>query len=136
MNLFYKCCLIIVSSYLLILKPSCLIFLVLIVVNITDYITGILNSIQNGSNFSPIKSIKGIIKKLNILFFVIVAITIDILISHQFKIVNGSSLTTTPVILWLIMNEILSICSNISNNSNIIVPPMLEKILLKFKEET
>lgn len=131
-----KFCSVLGVIFLTVLRPSAIIFGLLIVINFVDYITGILKSISNGEKVCPSRAITGIVKKLNKLFYVIVALSADILISHTFA--SGTIITpiSGAVIAWLCINELVSICSNISNNSSIDVPPQIVDFLNKFKDKS
>lgn len=123
-----------VNVYLAILHPSHVIFGVLIVVFIVDYVSKILSEISLGNAILPDVAMKGLVKKLNRLLYVIVALSVDILISYNLTLGEGVNPVSTAVITWMIINELLSICRNISNNELIDVPPMLQKFFDKFKE--
>lgn len=135
MEKFFKFFVVLGSTYLSILYPSSIVFGVLIVVNIVDYITGILRAVSAHERISIEIASSGIAKKINKLFFVIVALSADILINYNFSPDKTMSPISTAVITWLVINELISICSNISNNNSLEIPPMILSFLNKFKEE-
>lgn len=125
----------IATAYYLILNPSYMIFGVLIVANILDYVTGIMRAISAGEKVTAQKAFNGIMSKLNKMIYVIVAMSADILITYNFVTDTTVTVVTSPVIMWLIINELVSICCNISNNEKINVPPMITTFLEKFKSQ-
>lgn len=135
MEKFFKFFVVLGSTYLSILYPSSIVFGVLIVVNIVDYITGILRAVSVHERISIEIASSGIAKKINKLFFVIVALSADILINYNFSPDKTMTPISTAVITWLVINELISICSNISNNNSLEIPPMILSFLNKFKEE-
>lgn len=122
------------GAFLAILYPSRIIFGVLIAVNMVDYVTGILKAISKAETISPDMAFRGIVTKLNRLFYVIAALSADILISQHFHMQATVAPCSAGVITWLVINELISIISNISNNDKASVPPMLSKLLDFFKE--
>lgn len=122
------------STYMSLLHPSEIIFGVLIIVNIVDYVTGILGAVSKGEKISIEKSFKGIVKKLNKLFFILVSLSIDVLITHNFSPDKPVSPVSAAVITWLVINELVSICFNIANGADSNIPPAIKQFLEKFKE--
>lgn len=135
MDKLIKFCVVMGSTYLSILYPSSIVFGVLIVVNIVDYITGILRAVSVQESISPTIAMTGIANKINKLFFVVVALSVDILINYGLDTTKNVTPISVAVITWLVINELVSICSNISNNNSLEVPPMILTFLNKFKEE-
>lgn len=135
MNNLAKFVIVMGSTYVSILYPSSIIFGVLIVVNIVDYITGILRAVSIQEKISPSIAMSGIANKLNKLFYVIVALSSDILITYALGQEQGITPISTAVITWLVINELISICGNISNNNSLEIPPMILSFLNKFKED-
>lgn len=123
----------IATAYYLVLNPSYMIFGALIVVNILDYVTGIMRAISASEIITAKKAFSGIINKLNKLIYVLVAMTVDILITYNFVPDSTITVVTSPVIMWLIINELISICCNISNNDSLSIPPAITTFLEKFK---
>lgn len=124
------------TTYLMVLYPSWMIFGVLIISNIVDYITGILNSVSHGNKIDMRIAFKGIVKKINRLFYVIVALSVDILVNYNFDTETTISPVSTAVITWLVINEMVSIVSNISNNESLDIPPAIADFLKKYFERT
>lgn len=126
---------IMLSTYLAILRPSYTIFGVLIIINICDYLTGITSAISRKEKITIEKAFNGMVVKFNKLFYVMVALTADILINHNFTPEKAIAPTSAAVITWLIINEMVSIISNISNNEKLNIPPALLNFLENFKGE-
>lgn len=121
------------SAYMSLLYPSHLIFGALIFVNILDYITGILRAVSMGEKIDIEMAWRGIAKKINKFGYVLGALTADILIVHHFSPEKAVSPVSASVITWLIINELISVCSNVSNNNSLDIPPMLTAFFEKFK---
>jgi toxin secretion/phage lysis holin len=130
-----KFCAVIFGIYYSILHASYIIFGVLIIMNIVDELTALLAESSMGNPISADIAFKGTIKKINRLFYIIVALSVDILITYQFSPENTITPVSGAVITWLAINEMISIISNISRNDKLNVPPMLVKFLEKFKGE-
>ena len=126
---------VVLSAIYNMLYPHYLIFGVLIVVNITDYITAIIGAFERKEQISIDKSIRGIAKKINSLFFVLIALIIDIIINNYFNTNNTFTFISSSVILWLIIHELLSIINNISNYNIENVPPFILDFLERFKND-
>jgi len=122
------------SAYYAVLYPSHVVFGVLIIVNVIDYITGILKAVSYGEAISPHLAFSGFVKKVNKLFYVMVALSVDILITYNFTPDKAVSPVSTAVITWMVINELVSICSNISNNDALDIPPAIMNFLGKFKD--
>jgi toxin secretion/phage lysis holin len=104
------------------------------VANIVDYITAILGAFSRGEKIDINKSIKGIVKKINLLILVCVSLMIDALINHYFGTENYTFITAS-VIIWLTMHEILSILENIGRNNDIKIPKILLDMVERLKNE-
>lgn len=124
------------SSYLGILAVP---VYMLVLLNITDYITGIFAAKYRGQEISSYKGLRGIIKKVCMLVIVAVAGAVDWLlmfaatsigIDFKFKFY-----VATLVAIWLICNEIISILENIRDIGTPL-PPFLLKIVQKVKDQT
>ena len=126
---------VVLSAIYNMLYPHYLIFGVLIIVNITDYVTAIIGAFERKEQISIDKSIRGIAKKINSLFFVLIALIIDIIINNYFNTNNTFTFISSSVILWLIMHELLSIINNISNYNIENVPPFILEFLERFKND-
>lgn len=134
MNKVSKYISIIASVFYNLLFPHRIIFGILIVANIIDYITAILGVISRGEKIDLNISIKGIIKKINLLILVCVSLMIDALINYYFGTENYTFITAS-VIIWLTLHEIISIIQNIKRNSNIEIPRILLDMIERLKNE-
>lgn len=134
MNKFFKYISIILSVFYNLLFPHRVIFGILIVANIIDYITAILGVISRGEKIDLNISIKGIIKKINLLILVCVSLMIDALINYYFGTENYTFITAS-VIIWLTLHEIISIIQNIKRNSDIEIPRILLDMIERLKNE-
>ena len=112
MNYFYK--LFPVSNVILIV--------ILLVIVILDYITGLVDAYIN-NNISSKTGYVGVLKKLSYFVIVIVSAVISYIID-----IDIISVTT----LWLIVNDIISILENIKD-IKVPIPEFLEKIIKKLK---
>lgn len=108
---------------------------VLIGVMILDYLSG-MSAAWLGRELSSRKGITGIIKKIGYLVLVCVGIGVDFIIrfcleqigvDFDFKMLFG-----LIVVIWLIINELLSIMENLSR-MGVPVPQWLTKIINKLK---
>lgn len=134
MNKFLKYFSVIISVFYNLLVPHRIIFGILIVANIVDYITAILGAFSRGEKIDLNISIKGIVKKINLLILVCVSLMIDALINYYFGIENYTFITAS-VIIWLTMHEILSILENIGRNNDIKIPKILLDMVERLKHE-
>ena len=134
MNKFFKYISIILSVFYNLLFPHRVIFGILIVANIVDYITAILGVISRGEKIDLNISIKGIIKKINLLILVCVSLMIDALINYYFGTENYTFITAS-VIIWLTLHEIISIIQNIKRNSDIEIPRILLDMIERLKND-
>lgn len=135
MNKVSKYISIIASVFYNLLFPHRVIFGILIVANIIDYITAILGVISRGEKIDLNISIKGIIKKINLLILVCVSLMIDALINYYFGTENNYTFITASVIIWLTLHEIISIIQNIKRNSDIEIPRILLDMIERLKNE-
>lgn len=116
-----------------ILYPHYLIFGLLIVCNIVDYVTAIIGAFERNEPITVKQSIKGIAKKLNHLFYVLVSLIIDIVINQYFKTDTSFTFISSGVIIWLMLHELISITVNISNFNNEDIPPLIKDFLERLK---
>lgn len=126
-------CSIIGSALYNALYPHYLIFGLLIVCNIIDYVTAIIGAFERNEPITVKQSIKGIAKKLNHLFYVLVSLIIDIVINRYFKTDTSFTFISSGVIIWLMFHELISITINISNFNNEDIPPLIKNFLERFK---
>lgn len=105
--------------------------IVLLTVVICDYITGMIKAYANHTLSSRI-GFMGIIKKLSYFIVVGVGMICDYLISAGLKQINDNigdlSIVAIIVIIWLIINELLSILENLSE-IGVPLPSFLKKLL-------
>lgn len=102
---------------------------VLFVMLIVDYLTGITNSVLKGDNFNYKKAIDGILKKINYIYVLIASFSFDLVSTNIFsKDIEIGKI----VIIWLILNEIISTLSNLVNSH--ILPKNLLSFIKKIKE--
>ena len=134
MNKVLKYISVVLSVFYNLLFPHKIIFGILIVANIVDYITAILGAFSRSEKIDLNKSIKGIAKKINLLILVSVSLIVDALINQYFGTENYSFITGS-VIIWLTMHEILSILENISKNDNIKIPKILLDMVERLRNE-
>ncbi len=111
---------------------------IMLVVIVLDYITGMIKAYKNGELSSRV-GWYGILKKLSYLVIVCVAGVIDWLLHGALAQVgveiSAKFLFGMIVIVWLIINECISILENVAA----IEGPKLgfmEKLLLKLKQQT
>ena len=105
--------------------------IILLAVVICDYITGIVKAYTTHTLSSRI-GFTGIIKKLSYFIVVAVGMVCDYLISSGLKQINTNigdlSIVSIIVIIWLIINELLSILENLSE-IGVPLPTFLKKLL-------
>lgn len=105
--------------------------IVLIVVMMIDYISGVLAAWANDELDSR-TGIIGIVKKLSYLALVVVGCVIDWLISMLGSQLGGAEVTIRAiglvVICWLIINELISILENVARQGGP-VPPWIAGLL-------
>lgn len=93
---------------------------------IVDYITGVLVGIVN-KNLSSEIGFKGIIKKVTIMFMVMVANIIDN------NLLQEGSVVRTAVIFFYLSNEGISLVEN-ANNLGVPIPKKLVSVLKSFED--
>lgn len=112
--------------------------IVLVVVMLLDYITGMVKAWEAGELSSKI-GIKGILKKLGYLVIVSVACVVDWCVRYGVESVGMDwkfeFLFASIVLLWLVINELISILENVSA-IGAPVPAFLTKIIGKLKTNT
>ena len=109
--------------------------IVLSVVMIIDYITGMLSAYIN-AELSSRKGIVGILKKVSYFSLVCVGIAIDYILYSALSQIGIQSDVTMffglTVTVWLIINELISILENLSK-MDVPIPAFLTKIIEKLK---
>ena len=100
----------------------------LVVGNITDYITGILASKYREEQVSSYKGIRGIYKKVGMWILIFVGWMMDMLINYTVQYIGLAIslpyIIATVVAVWLICNEIISILENLID-MDVDIPPFL-----------
>lgn len=100
----------------------------LLVGNITDYITGIAASPYRKEQVSSYKGIRGIYKKVGMWILIFIGWMMDMLISYTVQYIGLAIslpyIVATVVAVWLICNEIISILENLID-IGIEIPPFL-----------
>lgn len=111
---------------------------VLIAVMLLDWISGISAAWKTGTLDSRI-GIMGILKKVGYLLIVAVGMVLDYLIhmlAGEFGLVlEGTYFVGLVVIIWLIINECISILENTAE-TGAPVPPFVQKLLERLKRHT
>lgn len=112
--------------------------IVLVVVMLLDYITGMVKAWEAGELSSKI-GIKGILKKLGYLVIVSVACVVDWCARYGAESAGMDwkfeFLFASIVLLWLVINELISILENVSA-IGVPVPSFLTAIINKLKTST
>lgn len=109
--------------------------LVLLVAVIVDYATGMVKAYYN-ADLSSKKGFKGIVKKISYFVVVAVGMGVDWLIEYALARTgieyNGIFAVAIIVIIWLIINELISILENLAVIGTPI-PKFLLKLISKLK---
>lgn len=105
--------------------------LILILLMICDYITGMADAYINHTLSSKI-GIKGIVKKICYLLAVIAGMGIDWVISSVHMSLENSYTVAMLVTIWLIINEIVSILENLKK-IGVPLPKFLDSIIKRLK---
>lgn len=114
---------------LLYIKNLNVILSLLVTMMIVDYLTGVTNSIIKGEDFNIDKAIRGILKKINYIYIVLSCVIFDVTLKNSYNVeMNISSF----ICGWLILNEVISTLSNITNNK--ILPKNLIEYIKKIRE--
>lgn len=113
--------------------------LILVIVNIADYGTGLAAAKYRGQVISSYKGFRGIAKKICMWLLVGVGAVIDWLLTyaaqHAGIDLHLGFLVACLAAVWLICNEIISILENISD-IGVSLPPFLLKIVQNLKVQT
>ena len=111
---------------------------VLVVVMLTDYVTGMVRAWLT-KTFSSKKGIQGIVKKLLFLVLVSVGTAVDYLLTSARSRVGVEAPVTgviaLTVIVWLIINELISILENLGQ-AGVPIPAFLTKLVERLKVTT
>lgn len=111
-------------------KQHKLLIITLFIMLIVDYLTGVTNSIIKGNKFDKDIAIKGILKKFNYIYIILATFSFD---SITDKVIGKSIYISSIVIVWLILNEIISTFSNITDDN--IVPKNLVEYIKKLRKD-
>lgn len=113
--------------------------LVLVVLNMFDYGTGLVASRYRKENISSYKSLRGIAKKVCMWLLVIIGGFVDWLLWFAMSKVNINIsicfLVSCAVAVWLIANEIISILENMKD-IGVNFPPFLIPLVSRIKTQT
>ena len=105
--------------------------LVLLAVEIADYITGIAAAPARGQPVSSARSLGGVVKKLCLLLLVGVGAALDWLLAFAAETVGIALpfhfLIASVAAVWLICGEVISILENV-RDLGVALPPFLESI--------
>ncbi len=111
---------------------------ILIVVMVTDYVTGMTRAWITKS-FSSRVGVAGIVKKVLYLVLVAVGIVVDFLLSGALAQIGVEipmqGIIGMIVTVWLIINELISILENLSQ-AGVPIPAFLVKLVKRLKVET
>jgi toxin secretion/phage lysis holin len=122
----------IVSAHFKIVTIPLILLLILMLI---DYGTGISSAWIKGV-LSSRKSISGILKKVGYLAVIVVGVVCDYLIEYAFSAIGYDSSTSYAVgvviIIWLILNECMSILENLSI-IGVPIPKFLKGIVNRLK---
>lgn len=109
--------------------------IVLIVVMLVDYGTGMLNAWLKNELNSRV-GILGIVKKISYFALIVVGMAVDYILNSAFVNINAGlgigDCISIIVVVWLIINEIISILENLSA-IGIPLPKFLHKIVSHLK---
>lgn len=119
------------AAFLVYLRIIAIPLVVLILLMICDYISGMAYAFINHELCSG-KGIRGIVKKLCYLIAVAASMGVDWVISSVNVVSENTCAVAMLVTVWLIINEIISILENISK-MGIPLPKFLYKIIERLK---
>jgi len=113
-------------------------FLLLVVTNVIDYITGLIAAKHRGEKLTSYKGIWGIVKKIMMWLLVAVGSIVDYILLTMGQTlhlnVSVGSAVALIVIFWLMANELISILENI-DEVGVPLPPFLMKLVSLIKEK-
>lgn len=112
--------------------------LVLVLLNITDYATGLMASKNRGQKISSYQGIKGIAKKICMWLLVGIGAVIDWVLTFAAETIGltlpFSFAIASLAAIWLICNEIISILENIGD-IGVTLPPFLMNVVKRLKSK-
>ena len=114
-------------------------FYMLVAVNVTDYVTGIMAAARRGEKVSSSVGIWGIAKKICMWILVLVGWFVDFILQTVAQTIHlevqFGSIVAFVVIFWLMANELISILENI-HDVGVNYPKPLLKLLEYVVEKT
>ena len=114
-------------------------FYMLVLVNVIDYVTGIMAAARRGEKISSSIGFWGIVKKVCMWLLVLVGWVVDFILQTVAQTIHldihFTSIVAFVVIFWLMANELISILENI-HDVGVEYPEPLMKILEYVKEKT
>lgn len=109
--------------------------IILVIVMLCDYATGLLYAYLSGTISSRV-GFQGILKKVGSILAVGVAFVVDFLLSGGLFGVSTQALGFTAlVVVWLILNELISILENL-NKIGVPFPKFMQGLLQRLHTET
>jgi toxin secretion/phage lysis holin len=112
--------------------------LLLVLVNIIDYGTGLAAAKYRGQKISSYKGFRGIAKKVCMWLLVGIGAVVDCLITYATQqagiTLNFGYAVASLVAVWLICNEIISILENMAD-IGVALPPFLLRIVSNLKSQ-
>lgn len=107
--------------------------------NLIDYITAFIACKVNGQEFTSLKSLRGIAKKILMWLLVVVGAIVDRLLIYAAEVAQirppFKFLVACVVAIWLVCNELISILENIKA-AGVKLPPFLEPLIKNIKKQT
>ena len=114
-------------------------FLLLVVTNVIDYVTGLIAAKHRGEKITSFKGGWGIVKKIMMWLLVAVGSIVDYILLTMGQTlhlnVSVGSAVALIVIFWLMANELISILENI-DEVGVPLPPFLMKLVSLIKAKT
>lgn len=134
-NIFHSIVTLIVAGVSAYFQIIAIPLIVLTIVMLIDYITGMLSAYVN-AELSSRKGIVGILKKISYFSLVCVGIAIDYILYSALSQIGIQSDVTMffglTVTVWLIINELISILENLSK-LDVPIPKFLTSVIKKLK---
>lgn len=111
-------------------------FLLLVVLQLFDYGTGLLAAKYRSEKISSYKSLRGIVKKICMWLLIAIGGIMDWLITYAAANIGinfgVSFIVAVVVCVWLMINEIISILENMLD-IGVALPPFLKKLAERIK---
>lgn len=116
------------------LHDSKYILLLYVLASMMDYFSAIFRVLANREKWSRKKALSGIFKKMNMLFYVFITISVDFLMKESnLSFIQGG--ITRLFLIWLTVNELLSILDNIEKTKGTRGSKWLRMILEKLRDK-